>query len=152
MNFMTSKVYSCGNDARVVKTSLTDNNFFQEFSLTFIPIQLELSVSFKFLYIASNLKEVYVYDADLMEALKVITLDLNSNISTMTVCRSDAIVVGGVSGNICVYTQTHQLIQTFTVAGKVNCIRDWNTKKLIVIGDSNGVVSFWNRNGEKVFT
>ena len=150
MNYFNSKIYSIGNDAKLTVASLQDNNFYQEVLLPFNPIAIELKIKSEVIYFASNNKEVHVYDANLLENIRLIQVDTPSVLNALEVSDSGEIIVGDYEGYFCIYSSNYELQYKLHVAAKINCIKYCNNREIIAIGDNNGIVSLWNKHGEAI--
>ncbi|OMJ81335.1 hypothetical protein SteCoe_18259 [Stentor coeruleus] len=151
MDYTDSKVFTCGDDSRLVISLLNNPETFSEVVLPFVPIQMRLSKQKDKVYLISGYKDIYIYDTDTLQLVKTLTIDFASYISTITITSTDIIIVGGRSGDISIYSSRNELLQKLCVNSEVIGICDWETRKVVVVGNKNGIVSFWNRNGEVVY-
>lgn len=151
MNYTDSKVFTCGEDSRLVISLLNNPETFSEVALPFVPLQMKLSKQKDKVYLMSGYKDIYIYDTDTLQLIKTLTIDFTSYISAFTITSTDVVIVGGQSGHISIFSAKNELLQKFNVNSGVVGICDWEARKVVVIGNKNGVVSFWNRNGDVVY-
>jgi hypothetical protein len=147
MNYRNSKVYTCGADGKLSVCSLSNNNYFSDVILNFLPVQLDTSVSMELLYICS-VNDLNVYDAESLE--KVATIKVNGGISAFSTFDSQGFAIGTAWGSALVYSANYDLCASLYGSSKITSLKYWECYKILVTGDFNGIVSLWDAEFQKI--
>lgn len=148
---INSKVFTCGDDARLIAGFLNNSEMIAEVTLPFVPIDMKLSCQSDKVFIASAYKDIHIYDTNTLQPVKVLTVDLAYNITAFTVTNTDTIIVGGNSGQINIYSSKYELLQDYNLSSEIVKICYWESRKLVVVGNKNGIISFWDKDGELIY-
>lgn len=148
---MTSKVFTCGKDARLLLTTLTDNKLIES-QLNFPPVSMELYLKQGLVYVATP-AEIILFDVETLLQLRTGKIQMQGGITAMALSHNGQILIGGSLGDVILLNNYFEVIWKKTMAIEVTCVNYWEHeyKQILIAGDKHGIVSLWNVDGDAIF-
>lgn len=146
LDYMTSNIYSCGQDRKVAKLNLLREVILQEYILDSPPLSFFVDTNKQKVYILNKKTGLLVLNSETFLPCMSIS---GSGMCSLCVTPNEIVFVGNSTGIVTVHRDS-VVVNSFLLKSKVICISYSSVRKEVYVGNSAGFISIWNRTGKLV--